>query len=77
MRAYDQVGGCVLTRAEIRALPWLMIEALIAEAVILIAVTGSFAQMNGFGFLEMIERKVRWLQKHPQLTQILEEAEEQ
>jgi len=62
VRAYDQVGGCVLTRAEIRALPWLMIEALIAEAVILIATTGLFAQMNGFGFLEMIERKVRWLQ---------------
>ena len=77
VRAYDQVGGCVLTRAEIRALPWLMIEALIAEAVIPIATTGSFAQMNGFGFLKMIERKVHWLQKHQQLTQVLEEAEEQ
>lgn len=44
-----------------RILPELMIEALIAEAALPIAVTGSFGRLPGFGILTMIERKVRWL----------------
>jgi homoserine kinase type II len=59
---YDRVNQ--LTRAELRCVPWLMIEALIAEAAIPIAATGSFARMDGFDFLLMIERKVRWLRDH-------------
>jgi len=59
---YDAVN--VLSKSELRTIPWLMIEALIAESVIPIAATGSFARMEGYGFLLMIERKVRWLQKH-------------
>jgi homoserine kinase type II len=63
----------VLSKAELRAIPWLMIEALIAESAIPIAATGSFARMEGFSFLLMIERKVRWLQAHAeQLATILE-----
>ena len=62
LRGYDRVPECVLARAELRAIPWLMIEALIAETVIPIAATGSFARMDGVGFLMMVERKVRWLQ---------------
>jgi homoserine kinase type II len=62
LRGYDSVN--VLSKSELRTVPWLMIEALIAEAVIPIAATGSFARMEGFGFLLMIERKVRWLQQH-------------
>jgi len=46
------------------AIPWLMIEALIAEAVTPIAATGSFGHIEGFRFLKMINRKVRWLQDH-------------
>ncbi len=57
---YDRVNQ--LARAELAAVPWLMIEALIAEAAIPIAATGSFARMDGFDFLLMIDRKVRWLQ---------------
>jgi homoserine kinase type II len=57
---YDRVNQ--LSRAEIAVVPWLMIEALIAEAAIPIANTGRFARMDGFDFLQMIERKVRWLQ---------------
>jgi len=64
LRAYDAVPNCVLSRAELRAVPCLMIEALIAESVIPIAATGTFARMNGLGFLLMVERKVRWIQKH-------------
>ena len=64
LRGYDRVPDCVLARSELKAIPWLMIEALIAETVIPIAATGSFARMDGVGFLMMVERKVRWLQAH-------------
>ena len=45
-------------------LPSLMIEALIAEAVVTIAATGSFGRLEGFRFLKMILRKVRWLEQN-------------
>ena len=64
VRATEGDPDCVLSRAEIVTIPWLMIEALIAECAIPIAATGSFARIEGLGFLEMIERKVRWLQTH-------------
>jgi len=64
LRGYESVPDCVLSKAELRTIPWLMIEALIAESVIPIAQTGSFARMEGIGFLLMVERKVRWLQEH-------------
>jgi homoserine kinase type II len=74
LKAYDDVPGCTISRAELRCIPWLMIEALIAESVIPIATTGSFARMEGMGFLMMVERKVRWLQQHvDQLAQVLED----
>ncbi len=47
---------------QLRVLGPLMIEALIAEAVLPIAATGSFGRMEGFRFLQMIDRKVRWLE---------------
>ncbi len=61
LRAYDAVEGCILSRAELRALPWLMIEALIAEAAMPIAATGRFGSIDGGAFLEMVERKSNWL----------------
>lgn len=64
LRGYDTVPGAVLSRAELRILPQLMIEALISECVIPIAATGRFARTPGAVFLEMIERKVRWLEDH-------------
>ncbi|MCC6581574.1 MAG: phosphotransferase [Phycisphaeraceae bacterium] len=64
LQAYDSVPNCVISRAELRCVPWLMVEALIAESVIPIATTGQFARMDGMGFLLMVERKVRWLQKN-------------
>ena len=64
LRGYDSVPDAVLSHAELEVVPWLMVEALIAESVIPIAATGSFARMDGLGFLMMVERKVRWLQKH-------------
>jgi homoserine kinase type II len=64
LRGYDDV--MLLSQAEIRSLPWLMIEALIAEAVFPIAATGSFGRMQGVPFLQMVQKKVRWMQKHAQ-----------
>ncbi|MEM8737183.1 MAG: phosphotransferase [Planctomycetota bacterium] len=64
IRGYDSVPDAVLSRAELRVLPFLMIEALIAESVIPIGATGMFGRMLGGTFLPMVERKVRWLQKH-------------
>jgi Ser/Thr protein kinase RdoA (MazF antagonist) len=61
---YDTVPGCRISMAELKALPWLMIESLITEAVVPIAATGSFARMDGGAFLQMIGRKVQWLQQH-------------
>ncbi len=53
-----------LTEAELAALPNLMIEALIAETVMPIAATGSFGRWQGLGFIQMVGRKVAWLQNH-------------
>ncbi len=64
LRGYDAVPDAMLTKAELRVIPWLMVEALIAEAVIPIAATGYFAKLPGAVFLEMVVRKVQWLRKH-------------
>jgi homoserine kinase type II len=44
-----------------RCIPPLMTEALIAEAAVPIAVTGSFGALPGLGVLRMVARKIRWL----------------
>ena len=59
LRGFDSVN--VISKAEMEVLPWLMCEAMIAEAVLPIAATGSFGRMDGFPFLEMIQRKVKWV----------------
>ena len=63
-RLTDSIGELDPTRsqAEIATLPHLMIEALIAEAVFPIAATGQFGRMDGMAFLQMVTRKVKWLQ---------------
>ncbi len=61
LRGYDEV--MLLSQAEIQAVPWLMVEALIAEAVFPIAATGTFGRMEGLSFLMMVQRKVVWLQR--------------
>jgi homoserine kinase type II len=61
LRGYDEV--MLLSQAEIRTIPMLMIEALIAEAVFPIAATGSFGKVEGMPFLQMVQRKIIWIQK--------------
>jgi len=64
VRGYDGDEPHRISEAELAALPWLMIEALIVEAVAPVAATGSFARMEGGAFIRMVERKVRWLQEN-------------
>src|SRR6185312_6809962 len=64
LRGYDEV--MLLSQAEIRAIPSLMLEALIAEAVFPIAATGSFGRMEGLSFLQMVLKKINWLHKNGQ-----------
>jgi aminoglycoside phosphotransferase (APT) family kinase protein len=42
----------------------LMIETIIAEAVLPIAATGLFGRLSGADFLQMIRRKAEWLHKN-------------
>jgi homoserine kinase type II len=50
-----------LTSGERACMPDLMIEALIAESVVPIAMTGSFGRWQGFRFMQMVQRKVQWV----------------
>lgn len=60
-----------ITEKHLETIPDLMIESLIAEAVIPIAVTGKFANLSGHDFLRMIYRKCCWIDKN---RDILNEA---
>lgn len=62
LRGYDE--AMLLSQAEIRCVPPLMIEALIAEAVFPIAATGVFGKMEGSAFLSMVHRKTKWIQRN-------------
>jgi len=62
MRGYDSVN--VVSRREIQAVPRLMCEAMVAEAVLPIAATGSFGSIDGFPFLRMVQSKVNWISSH-------------
>jgi homoserine kinase type II len=69
---YDQVT--LLSEAEIKVIPYLMIEALIAEAVFPIAQTGSIGRLEGLPFLQMVLRKVSWMeQNYEKMTKLLGE----
>jgi homoserine kinase type II len=55
-----------LQENELKTLPNLMIETLIAESVLPIATTGFFANLSGADFLKMIQRKCSWIDKNRQ-----------
>lgn len=48
---------------ESRAIPALMVEAMVGESVGPIATTGRFAAIEGGAFLEMVGRKVAWIER--------------
>lgn len=62
----------LLDEYKLKALLDLMIETMIAEAVLPIAATGFFGHLHGTDFLLMIRRKVEWLKKNrDQLTELV------
>ena len=69
LTGYDGVPDCLLSKAELAALPWLMVEALVAEATMPIRSTGRFGQVEGGTFLAMVERKANWImQAHEEIA---------
>jgi len=62
----------LLDEYKLQALVDLMIETMIAEAVLPVAATGFFGHLHGTDFLLMIRRKAQWLSKnHDKLTELI------
>jgi Ser/Thr protein kinase RdoA (MazF antagonist) len=59
LRGYLQ--NLAIEPAQLKLIPALMQEALIAESALPIATTGSFGRIQGFGILKMVKRKIQWL----------------
>ncbi len=53
-----------LDKNELHSLVDLMVETMIAEAVLPVAATGFFGNLSGLDFLQMILRKADWLNGH-------------
>ncbi len=53
-----------LAQNKLNSLLYLMIETMIAEAVLPVAATGFFGNLSGLDFLKMIRRKADWLDKN-------------
>jgi Ser/Thr protein kinase RdoA (MazF antagonist) len=61
-----------LSKRKLYSLVDLMIETMIAEAVLPVATTGFFGNLSGLPFLQTILRKTRWLRHHrKELTQAI------
>jgi Ser/Thr protein kinase RdoA (MazF antagonist) len=61
-----------LSERKLHSLIDLMIETMIAEAVLPIAATGFFGHLSGLPFLDMIVRKTKWLRRRRrELTQAM------
>jgi Ser/Thr protein kinase RdoA (MazF antagonist) len=70
LEGYEQVVS--LPGEMLRAIPDLMIELLIAEAVHPVATTGHFGPLPGTDFLEMILRKCEWIDDNrPSLIEVV------
>ncbi len=74
LAGYEEIRGIGSGRMQV--LPYLMIEALIAESVLPIAATGSFGPYDGFGFMQMVRRKVTWIQQNVEQLQAVAESTE-
>jgi len=53
-----------LKKNELKVLLDLMIETMIAEAILPVAATGFFGNLSGLDFLKMIQRKAEWIEKN-------------
>lgn len=71
VQGYDQGSTSLVSRAELEALPWLMIEALIAEPVLQIGAKGAFGRLKAEAALAMVERKAHWIRvNHEKVTRL-------
>jgi homoserine kinase type II len=73
LHGYDHAADTPISPEERRALPWLIIEALILESVLPIAATGRFGRLSGAAFLRMIQRKAAWIK--PRAGKLIEYLE--
>ena len=62
LRGYEEITK--LSERKRYGLVDMMIETMIAEAVLPVATTGFFGRHCGLAFLEMILRKTQWLRRH-------------
>ena len=67
MRGYDSVN--VISVAEVKAVPYLMCEAMIAEAVTHVATGHSPPHTGGRAFLELVASTAKWILRHVDLLQ--------
>jgi Ser/Thr protein kinase RdoA (MazF antagonist) len=74
LHGYEHAADAPLDADERRALPWLILEALILESVVPIAATGRFGRLSGAAFLRMVDRKARWIK--PRARKLIEYLEE-
>ena len=58
------IGVPGVSHKELAALPWLMAQALVAEAAVPIAATGAFHGRDPAPFLRMVARKAQWFSDH-------------
>ncbi|MFQ5430619.1 MAG: phosphotransferase [Phycisphaerae bacterium] len=68
LRGYDEVN--MLSKAELKTIPHLMQEVLIAQAMQPILRTGTFAGLDGFEFLKVMLGKVNWLKENPSFVDL-------
>lgn len=57
-----RLGVGRIENREVLSLPWLMIEAVIAESVVPVAEKGCFSTVPGLPFLEMVLSKAAWIE---------------
>lgn len=61
VHGYEAGGPGPVSRGELDALVWLMIEALIAEVIGPVAASGDFGGLDGLGVVRMVHAKAVWL----------------
>lgn len=64
LHGYLAAADRPLTLDERTMLPWFMIEAMIAESAIPVANQGSFAELAGSSFMDLVRRKCEWVRQH-------------
>jgi Ser/Thr protein kinase RdoA (MazF antagonist) len=64
LHGYLAAADRPLTLEERSMLPWMMIEALIAESAVPIANEGTFGELPGAAFTELVFNKCEWIRQH-------------